>query len=232
MMFEGDSALKKVRVLSGGEKSRVLLGKLIVSPANLLLLDEPTNHLDMESVDSLLAAIDAFKGAVVIVTHSEMILSAIASRLIVFDEGKVTLFEGTYQDFLDRGGWKDEVLPVRSVQHSGQKGNGTRRKDLKRMKAEVINDRSRTLSPLQSRISEAEEEIMLLEQGLGQDTQALIDASVKGEGESIRLLTASIHESRKKIDARFDELEKLTDQLAAKSREFEERLEALKGAEG
>ena len=121
MMFEGDNALKKVSVLSGGEKSRVLLGKLIVSPANLLLLDEPTNHLDMESVDSLLAAIDAFKGAVVIVTHSEMILSAIASRLIVFDEGKVTLFEGTYQDFLDKGGWKDEAVPFRSVQQSGQR---------------------------------------------------------------------------------------------------------------
>ena len=232
MMFEGDSALKKVSVLSGGEKSRALLGKLIVSPANLLLLDEPTNHLDMESVDSLLAAIDAFKGAVVIVTHSEMILSAIASRLIVFDEGKVTLFEGTYQDFLDKGGWKDETVPFRSVQHSGQKGNGTRRKDLKRIKAEVINNRSRALSPLQARISQVEEEITLLEQGLGQDTQALIDASVKGEGESIRLLTGAIHESRKKIDTLFDELEMLTDQLAAKSREFEERLEALKGAEG
>jgi ATP-binding cassette, subfamily F, member 3 len=232
MMFEGDSALKKVRVLSGGEKSRVLLGKLIVSPANLLLLDEPTNHLDMESVDSLLAAIDAFKGAVVIVTHSEMILSAIASRLIIFDEGKVTLFEGTYQDFLDKGGWKDEAVPFRSVQHSGQKGNGTRRKDLKRMKAEVINSRSRTLSPLQTRISEVEEEITLLEQRFGQNTQALIDASVKGEGESIRLLTRSIHESRTKIDTLFDELETLTDQLAAKSREFEEKLEALKGAEG
>jgi ATP-binding cassette, subfamily F, member 3 len=232
MMFEGDSALKKVSVLSGGEKSRVLLGKLIVSPANLLLLDEPTNHLDMESVDSLLAAIDAFKGAVVIVTHSEMILSAIASRLIVFDEGKVTLFEGTYQDFLDKGGWKDETVTVRSVPHSAQKGNGTRRKDLKRMKAEVINSRSRTLSPLQSRISEVEEEITLLEQRLGQDTQALIDASSKGHGESIRLLTGAIHESRKKIDTLFDELETLTNQLATKSREFAERLEALKGAEG
>ena len=108
MMFEGDSALKKVRVLSGGEKSRVLLGKLIVSPANLLLLDEPTNHLDMESVDSLLEAIDAFEGAVVIVTHSEMILHAVATRLIVFDDDSVKVFEGTYQDFLDREGWKDE----------------------------------------------------------------------------------------------------------------------------
>src|SRR5208283_2270192 len=85
MMFEGDSALKKVNVLSGGEKSRVLLGKLLVFPSNLLLLDEPTNHLDMESIDSLIEAIEDFDGAVIIVTHSEMILEAVATRLIVFD---------------------------------------------------------------------------------------------------------------------------------------------------
>ena len=89
MMFEGDHALKKVNVLSGGERSRVLLGKLLVSPANLLLLDEPSNHLDMESVDALLEAVDAFDGAVIIVTHSEMILHAVATRLVVFDNGAV-----------------------------------------------------------------------------------------------------------------------------------------------
>jgi len=229
MMFEGDTALKKVKVLSGGEKSRVLLGKLIVSPANLLLLDEPTNHLDMESVDSLLAAIDAFSGAVVIVTHSEMILNAVATRLIVFDDDSVKVFEGTYQDFLDRTGWKDEAdTTVRSRQNSGQKGNGTNRKDLRRIKAELINSRSRTLVPIQSRIVEIEETITRLEQGIGQDTQALIQASVKGHGESIRQLSVSIHESRQKIDILFDELETLTDELGVKSREFEERLEALK----
>jgi ATP-binding cassette subfamily F protein 3 len=108
MMFSGDAALKKVSVLSGGEKSRVLLGKLLVTPANLLLLDEPTNHLDMDSIDSLVEAIDAFEGAVIIVTHSELMLNAIAKRLIVFDDGKVTLFDGSYQDFLDRVGWRDE----------------------------------------------------------------------------------------------------------------------------
>ena len=86
MMFEGDNAMKKVAILSGGEKSRVLLGKLLARPSNLILLDEPTNHLDMESIDSLVEAIDNFPGAVVIVTHSEMILNAVAKRLMKKNE--------------------------------------------------------------------------------------------------------------------------------------------------
>ena len=108
MMFDGDNALKKVSVLSGGEKSRVLLGKLLISPANMLILDEPTNHLDMESIDSLIEAIEAFDGAVIIVTHSEMILEAVATKLIVYDNDEVNVFEGTYFDFLERIGWQDE----------------------------------------------------------------------------------------------------------------------------
>jgi ATP-binding cassette subfamily F protein 3 len=226
MMFEGDRALKKVSVLSGGEKSRVLLGKLIVSPSNLLLLDEPTNHLDMESVDSLLEALGAFQGAVVIVTHSEMILHALSTRLIVFDDDRVRVFEGTYQDFLERDGWTDE----------GEGGAITRqqtdRKELRRMKAELIDRRSRILVPLTAKISEVEETITQLEQVMAQDTQALVDASVKGDGESIKRLSKSVHESRGKIDALFDELETLTNELAAQSREFEERLASLKAAGG
>lgn len=233
MMFEGDSALKKISVLSGGEKSRVLLGKLLVSPANLLLLDEPTNHLDMESIDSLLEAIDVFQGAVVIVTHSEMILHAVATRLIVFDNDRVKVFEGTYQDFLERSGWKDEgEASVRNRQNTIKKGNGMSRKDLRRAKAELTNDRSRILVPLQSRVSEVEEAITRLEQDMNHATQALVKASVKGDGESIRRLSVSIHETREKIDVLFDELETLTSKLDEKSMEFEERFEALKAAGG
>jgi len=233
MMFEGDTALKKVAVLSGGEKSRVLLGKLVVSPANLLLLDEPTNHLDMESVDSLLAAIEAFEGAVMIVTHSEMILNAIATRLIVFDDNKVKVFEGTYQDFLDRDGWTDEEeAAVRSSGNSAHKSNGAKKKDLKRIKAELINARSRTLGPLQAKISETEEQIMLLEEQIEEDTQALVDASVKGDGEAIRKLSISLRGSKEKIDVLFDELEKLTDEFDAKTREFEERLVTIQVSGG
>lgn len=233
MMFEGDTALKKVKVLSGGEKSRVLLGKLIVSPANLLMLDEPTNHLDMESIDSLLEAIDAFEGAVVIVTHSEMILHTVATRLIVFDDDRVKVFEGTYQDFLDRGGWKEEgAAEVRATRDSRKMGDGANRKDLKRTRAELINSRSRVVVPLQSKISEVEEAITRLEHGLDRDTQALIEASVKGDGASIRRLSMSVREAEGKINMLFDELQALTDEFETKAMEFEEKLEALKAADG
>ena len=112
MMFEQESALKKISVLSGGEKSRVMLGKLLMSSLNLLLLDEPTNHLDIESCDSFVSALDNFEGAVVIVTHNEMFLHSLANRLVVFKNDIVSVFEGTYQEFLDKEGWEEEEFAV------------------------------------------------------------------------------------------------------------------------
>jgi ATP-binding cassette subfamily F protein 3 len=136
MMFPGDNALKKISVLSGGERSRVLLGKLLVSPSNMLMLDEPTNHLDMESNDSLVEAIDDFNGSVILVTHSEMMLHALATRLIVFDDGKVILFEGTYQDFIDRVGWKSETdSGAPRIKKSRPVNKSVNRKQLRRERA-------------------------------------------------------------------------------------------------
>ncbi len=108
LMFPGDNALKKIKVLSGGEKSRVLLGKILVTPCHLLFLDEPTNHLDMQSCDSLIEAIDDFDGSVVMVTHNEMHLRNVATKLIVFDDNKISTYEGTYDDFLSDVGWAGE----------------------------------------------------------------------------------------------------------------------------
>lgn len=225
MMFSGDHALKKVRVLSGGEKSRVLLGKLLVSPANMLLLDEPTNHLDMESTESLLDAIDDFSGAVIIVTHSEMILHALATRLIVFDDGIVSLFEGTYQDFLDRAGWKSEGEALKP--EAGVKKSLSQPLDKKlrrRIRAELINEKSKTLGALQRRTDETERTIISLEKKVDQDNSDLIDASTKGDGETIRELSKAVHEARSKIESLFSELENLHSELDRKTKEFEERL--------
>ncbi|HDH52867.1 MAG TPA: ABC transporter ATP-binding protein [Nitrospirae bacterium] len=225
MMFPGDHALKKISVLSGSEKSRVLLGKLLVSPANMLLLDEPTNHLDMESTESLLEAIDDFGSAVIIVTHSEMILHALATRLIVFDDGKVTFFEGTYRDFLDRVGWKNENKPAQS--HAGVAGPANRtlnKKLLRRMRAELINEKSRTLGALQKRLDKVEEEIISLEEKTGQDNKDILEASLKGDGETIKRLSKAIHNSKTKIESLFSELELLHVELESRTNAFEEKL--------
>ncbi len=108
MMFSGELAKKKISVLSGGEKSRVLLGKILLKTCNLLILDEPTNHLDMESCEALAEALLSFEGASIIVSHNEYFLNNIANKLIVFDDDRVIFFEGNYQDFLDKIGWKSE----------------------------------------------------------------------------------------------------------------------------
>ncbi len=232
MMFPGDSALKKISVLSGGEKSRVLLGKLLVSPANMLMLDEPTNHLDMESTDSLVEAIDVFPGAVIIVTHSEMMLHATATRLIVFDDGKVTVFDGTYQDFLDRVGWKSEseegfpnTVKKESVNVAVNK------KEMKRMRAELINDKSRTLSGLQKKIDLIEKEIMGLEEKTEQDNQDLVEASQKGDGDVIRKLSKEIQESQALIESLFTNLETLHAELDSRAKEYEEKLSDLQSVQ-
>lgn len=106
MMFSGDHAEKQIKHISGGERSRVMLGKILAMPANLLFLDEPTNHLDMESIESLMESIEAFEGASVVVTHSEAILRRIATQLIVFHHDRVEWFNGTYDEFLEKIGWE------------------------------------------------------------------------------------------------------------------------------
>jgi ATP-binding cassette, subfamily F, member 3 len=224
MMFEGDNALKKVSVLSGGERSRVLLGKLLVSPANLLMLDEPTNHLDMESIDSLIEAIEAFDGAVIIVTHSELILEAVATKLIVYDNDAVSVFEGTYLDFLERVGWSDEG-GVRVKKGKKQDADrNVNRKDAKKQRASLVSDKSKVLSSLKSRIAALEAEITKLEQAVERDTQELLEASVSGKALTIRQLSQAVNDAKARIEALFAELETVTTEHDAKAQEFDRQL--------
>jgi ATP-binding cassette, subfamily F, member 3 len=229
MMFEGDNALKKVSVLSGGEKSRVLIGKLLVSPANLLLLDEPDNHLDVESIDSLIEAMDTFPGAIMIVTHSEMILKAVATRLVVFDGGRISLFEGTYDDFLERVGWEEEKVAqgTQDEKKSESRDKGASRKDMRRMRAQIVEARSKALGPLQARITTLEKTIMELEKQVHEDNQSLIRASSGADGRAISALHISIYNAQNEIEKLFDELDTLTGELHRRSLEYEEQLNEL-----
>jgi ATP-binding cassette subfamily F protein 3 len=230
MMFSGDDALKKVSVLSGGEKSRVMLGKLLVTPVNLLLLDEPTNHLDMESSDALLAAIDNFDGTVIMVTHNEMFLHALAQRLIIFQNDRIEVFDGSYQRFLDKGGWQDENMKAGGYRQRNQDAAtaGKRaKKELRRQRSEIISERSRILKPLQERIYKAEKEIENKEAELGRLNLSMQQAAQDQDGVRITEISQTLHACQQTIDRLFSELDDLTRKLDARNTEFETRLKEL-----
>ena len=224
MMFEGDDALKKISVLSGGEKNRVMLGKLLVTPVNLLLLDEVTNHLDMESCDALLAAIDNFEGSVVMVTHNEMFLHALAERLIVFQNERVEVFEGSYQRFLEKGGWGDEDMIAKPV-WKDDRDKKTTKKEIRRRRSEIITERAKVLNPLEKRIAKMEHAIETHENKLAELNTAMQEASQAQSGPKILELSQSIHNCRSTIDKFFDELEELTSTFEEQKAMFEKKLE-------
>jgi ATP-binding cassette, subfamily F, member 3 len=191
MMFGGDLALKKVAVLSGGEKSRTLLGKILAHPSNLLLLDEPNNHLDMESIDALIESLQDFPGALLIVTHNERILRALATKLIVFHRGKVDVFNSGYAEFLEKIGWEEETDGTSAQKKPTSRNNYSEKKE--REKAERRE---------KARIEKLEALIMKSENALKQYNEQL-------EIEANRNNLAQINELSKKISRVKQEIEDL-----------------------
>jgi ATP-binding cassette subfamily F protein 3 len=215
MMFGGNDMLKKISVLSGGEKSRVLLGKILAKPAHLLLLDEPTNHLDLESTESLIDAINDFNGSVLVVTHNEELLHSIAKKLIIFDRNKVSFFNGTYTEFLDRQGWEDEGSGIKINIENSKKRYYTK-EDLKKMKALLIQEKSKALKPLEIKIKELEKEILEKENQIENITSLLLKAC---EEKDLNYLAEGPKQS-KEIK---ENLNTLYEQLLKKTQVFEEK---------
>lgn len=104
VLFSGDDVEKKVGVLSGGEKTRVVLARILANPVNFLILDEPTNHLDLRSREILLEALKRFEGTIIFVSHDRHFLREIASKVVVLDGGMTTTYLGGLQEFLDKNG--------------------------------------------------------------------------------------------------------------------------------
>ena len=230
MMFSGDAALKKVKVLSGGERSRVLLGKILASPCNMLLLDEPTNHLDMESIESLIDALDDYEGTALVVTHDEELLHAFATRLVVFDGGKCRIFEGTYADFLEKVGWASEKKPGGSesatiklsnidvkndARGTASAGNTTapRAKEDRKARADYIAERSKVIKPLEKKLANIESDIAKAEALGGELESKLVAASESGDGNAITAIAKEMDDNKKKIDQLYEDWEKVSAEL-------------------
>ena len=226
MMFGGETALKRIAVLSGGEKSRVMLGKILVTPVNLLLLDEPTNHLDMESCDALLEAIDSFDGTVIMVTHNELFLHALAERLIVFGQHGVTMFEGGYQRFLDKNGWEEEAQETAQIPESPALDRLSS-KQMRKLRSEIITRRSKSLKPMETRLSAIEKDIEHHEARIADSSDAMMAATQENDVPRIVKLSQEIHHSQERIECLFGELETLTAAFEEGKKQFDQQLADL-----
>ena len=194
MMFGGDLALKKVSVLSGGEKSRTLLAKILAHPSNLLLLDEPNNHLDMESIDGLIESLQDFPGALLIVTHNERILRALVTKLIVFHRGRMDVFDSGYDEFLEKLGWEDET-----------EAKGAKKKLTARNNYNEKKEREKAERKEKARIAKIEAQILISENSLKKYNEQLVIEANRNNLAQLNELSKKISQVKQDIEDLYSE---------------------------
>ena len=157
--FSGDDVFKKIRVLSGGEKARVSLAKMLISPVNFLIMDEPTNHLDISSKDALEQALLEYDGTLLLISHDRYFLDKLVSRVLEIKDGHLRGYEGNYTEYLKK---REEQTIVSTLSESAEKENNNsskKSKDQKRLEANARQAVSKERNKLKSEIEILEQQI-------------------------------------------------------------------------
>ena len=222
MMFSGENAKKKISLLSGGEKSRVMLGQIIARNVNLLFLDEPTNHLDMDSIEALTKAIQSFEGSVIIVTHSEELLRRVCDRLIIFAKDGAEYFDGGYDDFLEKIGWEED-----ESQEKAKVAPKSNTKENKKLKAEMVRERNKITSPLKKKVDKLESRIMELEELLESQHAELIEVSSSGDSAALMELSKLVALNEQEVELLFESFEEAQIELDEINESYEKKIEEL-----
>ncbi|MES2596452.1 MAG: ABC-F family ATP-binding cassette domain-containing protein [Verrucomicrobiota bacterium] len=214
-LFQGDDVFKPVGVLSGGEKSRLALVRLLLDPPNLLLMDEPTTHLDMGSIDALIAALEDYEGTLVFISHDVHFIRAMAKSVLHIASGVLTPYAGDYQYFLDKTKATSarEALTATLTNSQPQnysapetgKGNspssspGGKTKEQKRAEADARNVRSKAKKELEQKVATIEQALAQIERRKLELVALLQDGATYADAARFRALTAEMEGIEPKI---------------------------------
>jgi ATP-binding cassette, subfamily F, member 3 len=243
-LFTGDDVFKRVAVLSGGEKSRLALAKMLLTPANLLILDEPTNHLDVRSKGVLQEALRRFSGSYCIVSHDRDFLEPLATKVLEFRDGRATMFLGGVSDWLEKQRReRDAALaaekkptaappkaagkrtgasePPAAVEVAGMGAHDSRSddKERKRREAQRRQERSRRLRPLQAALERLEKKVATAEARKREVEQALGDPAVCSSPERVNALSVEYRELTTNLAYLYDDWAKTQEELEKADRE-------------
>lgn len=225
-LFTGDDVFKKVGVISGGEKSRLALAKILLSPSNFIILDEPTNHLDYSSKKVLQQALVNFSGSLILVSHDVEFLKPIANRVVDIRAGKIKIYEGDIEYYFYKRALEAEQVSIisdRSRQSAGkigQQSETSSRKEQKRIEAEKRQQRYKATKDLKTRLAKLEKEIQQLEQELEKMNAILINPESYNNRNQIRELNEKHKELKLSLDKKVKEWEAVSLSLEEIEREF------------
>nr|WP_202409436.1 ABC-F family ATP-binding cassette domain-containing protein [Hufsiella arboris] len=205
-LFTGDDVFKKIRVLSGGEKSRVALAKALTADANFLILDEPTNHLDIQSVNILIQALQQYEGTVIAVSHDRYFLDNIANKIWYIEDQKIKEYPGTYAEYEE---WQSKRPAVKNTPAPAVQ----EKKKEEKPKQETADEKTKHLKKLNQSLKELEEEISKLEASLKKAEEVLADDSIYGNKQKLEEANLNYNSIKSNLKEAQSEWETLAEQI-------------------
>jgi ATP-binding cassette subfamily F protein 3 len=202
-LFTDDDIHKKIKVLSGGEKSRVALAKTIISEANFLMLDEPTNHLDMVSENILIQAMQQFQGSFVVVSHNRHFINEVANKIWYIEDKQIKEYPGTYKEYVY---WRNEIAPPaeKPVESKPKEKKESTPSD-NEQRQEEIKALQRSLKKLQKNMEDAEDTIARLEKQKKELEMEMAKPAVYGDADTLQ-----------EVNDKYDGLKKMLEEETGK----------------
>jgi ATP-binding cassette subfamily F protein 3 len=211
-MFSGDDVDKPVKVLSGGERARIALARMLVNPGQLLLMDEPTNHLDLESSESLAKSLTTFDGTLIFVSHNRSLVRTLATRIWNVEHKTVETYPGSLDEYLyscaqrrrevTAEGFSEKKGPAALQKEAPRPAAVSRQddKERKRKEAEARQKRAKILGPLEKQVSQLEDRIAELESAQSRRSTELADPEVYADDARRRRLLGEFQEAQEKLE--------------------------------